>query len=210
MVDGLDKLRQPGQARGLFLETNALRGPRCRIIYTVPISIYQQLAFGEAEEECPSHLLPNIKLYEKGDPDRKYRRGYATMREIVDKRVHSIGLERKDLFTPGTLDLIIKNSGGVLRWLIELIKDASNLVWARGLDKVNRQVAREAITTQARKLSGRLDLELTAELREVRKHNRLTGGDKTGELLQSRLIVPYFNGDLWYDAHPLVWEVLEE
>ena len=23
-------------------------------------------------------------------------------------------------------------------------------------------------------------------------------------------LVPYFNGDLWYDAHPLVWEVLEE
>ncbi len=54
VVDGLEKLRQPGQAQRLFLETNALRGPRCRIIYTVPLSIYNDLAFGEAEEECPS------------------------------------------------------------------------------------------------------------------------------------------------------------
>ncbi len=210
VVDGLDKLRQPGQARRIFLETNALRGPRCRIVYTVPISIYSDLTFGEAEEECPSYLLPNVKLYEKSDCEKKYRRGYATMREIVDKRVRSIGLESRDLFTPATLDLIIGKSGGVLRWLIELIKDASNLAWAQDLDKVGVKVAREAITTHARKLSGRLDLKLIAELREVREHKRLTGGDKTGALLQSRLLVPYFNGDIWYDAHPLVWEVLDE
>jgi hypothetical protein len=210
VVDGLDKLRQPGQAKGLFLETNALRGPRCRIVYTVPMSIYQDLTFGEAEEDCPSYLLPNVKLYEKDDPKKKYRRGYATMREIVDKRVHSIGLESRDLFTPGTLNRIIEKSGGVLRWLIELIKDSSNLAYVRDLDKINRQLANEAITTHTRKLSGRLNTELRDELRKVRESKQLTGSDKTGELLQSRLIVPFFNGDVWYDAHPLVWEVLEE
>ena len=180
------------------------------MICTVPLSIYNDLGFGEAEEECPSYLLPNVKLYEKEAPEKKYRRGYDTMREIVRKRLRSIDLESRDLFTAGTLNMIIEKSGGVLRWLIELIKDASNLAWADGLDKVNRQAARRAITTQARKLTGRLDMQLIDELRKVRENKRLSGGPKTGELLQSRLIVPYFNGDVWYDAHPIVWETLEE
>lgn len=210
VVDGLDKLSQPGQARKMFLESRALLGPRCRLVYTVPISIYKDISFGEAEQECSSYLLPNVKLYEKGDRTKKYRRGYEMLREVVRLRLRSADLEIQDVLTSSALDLLIVKSGGVLRWLVELVKDASNLAYQRELDKINLEIAREAVTHHRRKLSGRLDTQLLKDLDEVRQSHRLPGGPRAGELLQSRFIAPYYNGEAWYDVHPIIWEVFDE
>ncbi len=210
VVDGLDKLRRPDQARLIFLDSNALNGPLCRIIYTVPMLIYLDLAFGEAEEGCFSHLLPNVKLYEKDSDQKRYHRGYATMREVAAKRLGSIDLEPKDLFTAGTLDFLIGKSGGILRWFLELVNDASNVAFSGGLDRVNRDAARQAVVHRARKLALRLDRKRIQELREIRKTKLPMASDRVAALLQSRMVVTYFNGGPWFDVHPLLWEVVAE
>ncbi len=209
VVDGLDKLRRLDQARHIFLDSNALLGPVCRIIYTVPMLIYLDLAFGEADEGCSSHLLPNVKLYHKNS-DRKYPRGYETMREVATKRLHSVDLEAADLFTPGTLDFLIEKSGGIMRWFIEMVKNASNAAYSRGLDKIDRKAARQAVNIRKRKLAIRLDMERREELRTIRRNKLPTTSDGVAELLQGRMVVIYFNGSPWFDAHPLLWEEIAE
>lgn len=209
VVDGLDKLRRPDQAKLIFLDSDALTGPVCRVIYTVPMLIYLDLAFGEAEEGYQSYLLPNVKLYDK-ESDRKYRQGYDTMREVATKRLNSIELEANDLFTPGTLDFLIAKSGGIMRWFIEMVKDACNSAYIQGLDKVNRDAARQAVNLRVRKLAFRLDMESRDELRSIREHKIPTASSKVAELLQSRMVVTYFNGEPWFDAHPLLWEALKK
>lgn len=209
VVDGLDKLRRPEQAKLIFLDSDALIGPVCRIVYTVPMLIYLDLAFGEAEEGCLSYLLPNVKLYEKSSGNR-YGHGYDTMREVAAKRLHSIDLEADDLFTRNTLDFLIAKSGGIMRWFIEMVKDACNAAYIQGLDKVYRDAARQAVKLQVRRLAFRLNMERKDELRKIRKNKIPTASNKVAELLQSRMVVTYFNGEPWFDAHPLLWEALEE
>ncbi len=121
VVDGLDKLQRLEQAKLMFLESRALRAPICRVIYTVPMLIFNSLLFGQAEEECKSYLLPNVKLYEKTSDTQRYETGYETMREIVIKRLKSLTLSHDDIFEVDVLDLLIQKSGGVVRWLIGLI-----------------------------------------------------------------------------------------
>jgi hypothetical protein len=209
VVDGLDKLRDLDQARLIFLDSNALAGPLCRIIYTVPMLIYLDLRFGEAEEGFASHLLPNVKLYERAS-EKKYRRGYQTMHEVAARRLQSIDLGAGDLFTPKTLDFLIEKSGGILRWFVELVNDASSVASSRGLDKVNLDAARQAVVHRTRKLALRLDLERIQELRQIRKNKIPTASERVAELLQSRMVVTYFNGSPWFDVHPLLWEAVSE
>jgi len=75
IVDGLDKLQSIEQAELIFLESRALSGPVCRIIYTVPMLIFNSPKFAQVEEESKSYLLPNVKLYEKTKANKKYERG---------------------------------------------------------------------------------------------------------------------------------------
>ena len=209
VVDGLDKLQRSSQAELIFLESRALRGPKCRIIYTVPMLIFTAPAFGEAEDECKSYFLPNIKVYEK-KTERKYRPGYQMLTEVVARRLGGLGIEPGGLFAPVALDLLIKKSGGLMRWFIELVQEACTHAQIRGDDKVTKAAARQAIEDRAAKLALRLNVEWIEELKKIRASNWPSGTKGSRELLQSRLAVAYRNRETWFDAHPLVWERLEE
>ncbi len=209
VVDGLDKLQRPEQARLIFLESRALRGPICRILYTVPMSIYTSLSFSQAEEDCKSYLLPNVKLYEKTS-GRRYKKGYDTLHDVVAKRLHGLGVETRELFAPKVLDLLIQKSGGVMRWFIALVQDACTQAQIRGVERVHRADARQAIEDRAAQLAFRLTEQRVAELKKIRAGKWPAGGGETSDLLQSLLVVAYRNRKTWFDAHPLIWESLEE
>ncbi len=208
VVDGLDKLQRWEQARLIFLESRALNGPMCRIIYTVPMLIANSLMFGQVEEESKSYVLPNVKLYERSADDQPYEPGYAMMREVVGKRLQTLSLTPDDIFEPDVLALMIGKSGGVMRWLIELVADASKASEREGLDKISRAAAQKAIDDYAARLAKRLTRETTEELRNVRQTKRPENTQVSNELIHGLLIVAYRNRRVWYDVHPLIWDDL--
>ncbi len=209
VVDGLDKLQDYQQAKLIFLDSRALVGPVCRMIYTVPMLIYTAPAFGQAEEEATSHFLPNVKLFEKTSPAR-YEPGYEALREVVARRLRPLDLRAADLFEPPALDLLIGKSGGIMRWFVRLVHNACVRARIRGLDKVDVSVATWAVDDFAARLGQRLTTEQVAALRQVRRNKRPAGGPEAGELLHSLLVVAYRNKRTWFDVHPLIWEELEE
>jgi len=208
VVDGLDKLQRSEQAKLIFLESRALTGPVCHIIYTVPMLIFNSLEFGQSEEECKSYLLPNVKLYEKTSDQQTYERGYEAMRKVVSKRLQSLGLQSDDIFEPDVLDLLILKSGGVMRQLISLVQGACTAAELMELDKVNSDAAQKAIDNRASQLARRLTTAMIKELRDVRKEKRPSGTPESSELLHGLLIVAYRNRTTWFDAHPLIWDEL--
>ncbi len=210
VVDGLDKLQRLEQARLIFLESSVLTGPICRVIYTVPMLIATSLAFGQVEEESQSYVLPNIKLYEKNKDAQRYEPGYAMMREVVRRRLRALTLALDDIFEPDVLDLLILKSGGIMRWLIGLVADASKAAEHAGLDQLNRTAAQQAIANRAARLASRLTRETVDELRQVRAEKLPANTQASSELLHGLLIVAYRNRTTWYDAHPLIWEDLQE
>ena len=113
VVDGLDKLQRKEQADLIFLKSRALSGPACRIIYTAPMLIFNSPEFAQVEDTNKSYLLPNIKLYEKGSDSTVYEKGYAFMREVVEKRLMSLKCKPGDVFEQNVLDRLILKSGGI-------------------------------------------------------------------------------------------------
>lgn len=209
VVDGLDKLRRPEQAELIFVESRALRGPVCRIIYTVPMLLFNSPTFRAAQEGCKAYFLPNVKLYEKISDHQRYERGYKTLREVVTKRLQSLNLSLEEVFEPEGLDLLIYKSGGLMRWFIELIQDACKIAQLRGLDRVEHHAVQKAIDDFAFQLTGSLPMNMIKELQQVRREKRPSGSPESQELLQGLLIVAYRDGGItWFDAHPLIWEVL--
>lgn len=207
VVDGLDKIQKEELARLIFLESSALNGPICRIIYTVPISIYMNPAFKQTTEGNLSYLFPNVRTYHKSG--RKYGRGCELLEQVVARRLRSIGLEVGEIFPPKALTFLIRKSGGVMRWLIDLVREASTFARIDGFDKITLQAARKAVEDHVREHTARLTMVDIEELNQIRKTKRLIGSDRTADLLQGLFVVAYFNGDTWFDAHPLLWEVLE-
>ena len=211
VVDGLDKLPRFEQAKLVFLDSRALLGPVCRIIYTVPMSIYASPLFRQVEEECHSYLLPNIKLYEKEAEQQRYESGYQVLQEVVTKRLQMTNLQLREVFDSEALEgWLIPKSGGVLREFIGLVHDAIRAAKIMNLEKVNLAAAQKAVQDRAAKLTLRLTTTSVEELREVRKEKRPSGTPASTELLHGLFIVAYQNHRTWFDAHPLLWEELSE
>ncbi len=211
VVDGLDKLPRFEQAKLVFLDSRALLGPVCRIIYTVPMSIYTSPLFRQVEEGCPSYLLPNIKLYEKEAEQQQYDPGYQILREVVTRRLQSANLQLQEVFGPAALDAwLIPKSGGVLREFIGLAHDAIREAKNMNLDTVNPEAAQKAVEKRVAKLTLRLTTTSVDELHKVRREKRPSGTPASTELLHGLFIVAYQNHQTWFDAHPLLWEELSE
>ena len=209
VVDGLDKLPRFKQAESIFLDSRALSGPVCRILYTVPMSIYTRPLFRQVEEGCHSFLLPNVKLHEKGAEQQRYEPGYRTLREVARKRLAAENLDLDEVFDPKALDeWLIPKSGGVLRDFVGLVHDAARAARIMGMEKIGVAAARRAVRDRVGTLTMRLTTTGTEELRKVRGTKQVSGSEESLELLHGLFIVAYRNDQTWYDAHPLLWEAL--
>ncbi len=207
VVDGLDKLPRLEQARFIFLESRALMGPICRIIYTVPMLIFNDPQFAQVEEECRGYFCSNIKLYDKYS-EEPYAKGYDYLREVVVRRLNSLGLQSDQVFETDALDLLIRKSGGIMRWFIEMVQDASKMAERMELDLITGAAAERTVENRAATLSGRLTREMVHELAQVRRDKRPSSSPESLKLLHGLLIVTYRNRSTWFDAHPLIWDEL--
>lgn len=212
VVDGLDKLPRPEQANLIFLESQALKGPICNLIYTVPICIFHSLGFDLLAEDCQSYFVPNIRLFDRTSTKSNYvsyQNGYDTLTQVVENRLREISLSSSDLFEDDVLGLFIRNSGGILRTFIGLIQDACAQAEILRIEKIDQVAAQKTIENRAVRVSGPLSRDQIEELKEVHTTKTHSGTPIGQDLLDKRYIVAYRDGgDLWYDAHPLTWDKL--
>ena len=223
VIDGLDKISpslsmrinpqnppELDQAGMIFLNSRALLGPKCNIIYTIPLFLYQDPLIDEIEAECKIFSLPNIKTYDPKNEKKLYEKGWEELQEIVRKRLNLLGyLSIEEIFYTDALDILIKKSGGILRWFIELIYSASLEADNMDIEKINLEAAMRAVDEKTRTITARLPLNLLKELQETRETKLPSGSLESKELLHARLIVAYGNGSTWFDAHPITWEAIK-
>lgn len=212
VVDGLDKLQDQSQTEEFFFKTNILRVPFCRLIYVVPLYIFKDHRFGQLAAYSRSFPFPNIKLYEKNDNEQMDVQGYQFMREVVRKRLKSLGVDPDELFESWSLDKLIFKSGGIMRWFITLVRDAGKYAERMKLETIDDQAAARAISDfEVRNASRLLDNESLLELSIVRRTHYPTGNEISNQLLHALLIVAYPDrgAGTWFDAHPITWEALE-
>jgi hypothetical protein len=219
MIDSVERLTGVGEeAKKVFdsvenlfgSHRDKLRFATLSVIYSVPpyISAVAQAGVSNLVISLP---LPHV--FEKpapGDHGADHEQG---VHRVIDVVAHRFPAWRQ-LFAEPHLRRLIRNTGGDLRELFLLLREALNLVDS---DDDDQFPISEATIAQAEKLRRNQfgiipasDLAWLRRVVETHDHGlpSLAELGTLARLLDGKLIFQYRNGDNWYDVHPLLWSQL--
>ena len=115
----------------------------------------------------------------------------------------------EDVIAPEALDLLVAMSGGVMRQLIVLMREAILEAETRSQRRIDLLSARKAVYSEQRKFSlplGRTEFE---ELQGFLESLRRSGTEVGDNLILNLYILSYVNDSVWYDLHPIVRMILQ-
>jgi energy-coupling factor transporter ATP-binding protein EcfA2 len=211
IVEDLDKL-DISVAKDLFLyHKNTLTELNIHIIYTFPIFLHYSHDFSEIEQSFDhNEFLYMIKVHNK---DYTYHPiGIELIKKIISERSDS-----DNLFIDGSLEYLIKQSGGALRNLFEMILNASLKSRGRKIDKIDMESAKFAyikLRSGFERTISRKHVDTLKRIYEDPNKNpfiddtNLDVNDNLKELLKSLAVIEY-NGERWCDLNPAVVDILD-
>jgi hypothetical protein len=203
VVDGLDRVEY-SQARAIFAESKILTMPNCKMIYVVPAQLYHSPKMSLTRQHFHKEvMLPNIKLHAQNSKD-PFEPGYEVMRKITQERLEEAELDYTTLFEPGVLDRLIKNSGGLLREFIRLVREAGLNASIDNAAAISETHAHDAIAEIRRHYMAGLSEESVRELEFLERSGLPSGNEVSNNLLQNLYILTQSNDDLWYEIHPVL------
>ncbi len=207
IVEDLDKVNTE-IGRKVFCEhAPQLTQFNCHIIYTCPIF----LVFSPDGAVLDSYfnektVIPMIKLTTEA--------GEKALENVVYRRIE------KELFEHGVVEELIKKSGGSLRDIFYILKEAAILGRAKGkidiqtLTAGSRKVRNTLKATLSESGEGDWKIipkDLFAKLKEIAEGQKDPDQDKElMQLLYTRCVLQYNGNDIWYDVHPLIREILKD
>lgn len=198
IIDNMDRY-EPKLIDGLLVQSaDRFKALRCHIIVTPPIDLVLRPESQSLESVFHSETMPTIKLRERGsdywkisDPGRACLRAALARRIDVDRLIPSVADQ----------DRLIAASGGAIRELLEMAQDAT--LQANGETITSADVDR-VLERRRQRYRDRIDANGWWEaLAKIAKTNRLSKDDACLEVLFQRLAFQY-NGEHWYDVHPLI------
>jgi len=201
IVDGLDKLPLD-RARSILAESPMLSKLNCWAVYTAPIALRSEFSqLGRFFYILP---FPIVKLYERGRREERYEPGYEVMRSVVRRRLEGLGLDPEDVISREALDLLIAMSGGVMRDLILLMREASVNAKRGGKPSIQLEEARKAVYFRRRQFAMGLRKPEYDELENFLNTGRPTEAEVFDRLVGNLYILIYLDEEPWYDIHPNV------
>jgi hypothetical protein len=219
MIDSVERLNGVGEeAKKVFDSVENLFGSHrdklkfatLSVIYSVPPYIS---AVAQAGGSSLVISLPLPHVFEKpvpGGHGADHKEGVDRVIDVVARRYPAW----QQFFPEPLLRRLIRNTGGDLRELFLLMREALNLVDS---DDDDQFPIPEATIAQAEKLRRNQfgiipdsDLQWLRRVVETHEHGlpSLAELGTLARLLDGKLIFQYRNGDNWYDVHPLLWPQL--
>lgn len=219
VIDDLDKL-DLSLVESIYLNNiKALFSPRFRIVFTIPVSASQEpkvMGALASEGIVRPSLFPVAKFYSKQDSHKPQAEPIAKNLNVflamLEKRIPA------DYIAPETARQMVLKSGGVMRELVrigrecctecmvqmELEPERTDLV-------INDEVLTIALRNLRNDFSRQIGTNLFLVLVQVYQTLNKKGADKDAfaELLHGLMVLEYENGDLWYDVHPIVVDLLQ-
>ncbi len=206
IVDGLDKMYDLKQVCDLFCQgANALMEPRCRVVYSVPLSIYHTDDFQQVRMAFDrTFSLPNVKAEERdGTPCRE---GQAALMEMLDNRL------MPGLLAPEAVERLVALCGGLPKELIGLAREtalrARRVCGEGGPAEVEdvEQAARQVRNTYRSALTS----EQYSELWRLYSGGPFVNSPVARSLLHNLSLLEYNGDGAWWSIHPIVRPLLEE
>jgi len=207
ILDSLDRIFDREQAETLFVQrATEMTSFACQLVVTMPIS----LAYSESVQQLGTTyanrptIVPMTKLRTRPVARERHEPGFEKFRQIVDKRLRQIGVDRQTVFAGDeVLTALIEVTGGqpteLMSYLQELIVQGQLPVTLADVERLTRVrsrdyrwfVAEDWEVVESFERNGHY--EPTEKTRGVLKR-----------LLDGRAILQYLNDDEWYDLNPVV------
>ena len=222
IVDGLDR-KEYSIALEMF-SSSLLTDLQCHIIYAIPIALRYSPSFKQPMESFTRCLdLSNIAVFKCDAAARPTtdidKLGRHILKEVIDKRLATLGDAYANLFEPQAMDLLCEKSGGVLRELVRLARMASEVALNKKASKIDRSIAEEAVREEHQTYT--IEDYHFPELETVHRTGKLSSNEfdspKHGrivicnELLHYKLVFGYKDQKYgrWFDVNPMLWADLE-
>lgn len=202
VFEGLDKI-DLGQGKDIFIDrSQTISGFRASAIFLMPIGLRYTPQFSTVTQYFKHYSLSNIKLHtSKNQP---YPEGRAKLHELIAQRIDPF------LFAGNALDEAITASGGLIRTLIALIRDAAVNAVVRESEKIESVDVRSAIASLRGDFIAMLETRHYPILKARYEDKNLDSDQETQELLESLALLEYDNDTFWCDVHPIVLPVVLE
>lgn len=168
-------------ARALFFDhATTLNSMACHVIYTFPISLCYSNEFRARVREYSNHfLLPNVHLYHRDDTP--HPEGREVLKSVVTRRIS------EDLFDRAALNLMVELSGGLMRDLTRLVRDAALQALTDGKPIITPDVVQWVAAGIANEYRRVLLPEHYDALREARKTKQIIPHETVRQLLLENL-----------------------
>lgn len=218
VVDELEKYDVPVDRVGpvyrqmanlFFNSSDILKLPNCHTVYTVPPYLTFIHSGVGSKYDQRLHVLPSIKLRSRRPEHHPHPPGLAALRALLAERIELERLFGEDC--DASVDRLIAASGGNLRDLFSLARDTIQAALRLGLPVGMREVER---AIQRHAAHRPLLMESFELLRDVERSGDLTRIDADrqsgfAQAMDQHLLLCYWNGEFWYDTHPLIEPQLE-
>ena len=126
------------------------------------------------------------------------------MRDVVERRCKTAGIELSAAFSEDSLELFIGKSGGLLRQMLKILRGASKQAGLEGCGRVELDLAVAACDVERKEFEITMTAQRREELEFIAEHGEPRGGQVSHELLLWNYAVPYTNGELWFAPNPLI------
>jgi ABC-type transporter Mla maintaining outer membrane lipid asymmetry ATPase subunit MlaF len=215
VIDDLDKLDLKVVLPIYRDNVKALFSPNFRIVFTIPVSATQDPAIvGSLNSEgvVRPQLFSVAKFYTREtchDPAAvPIESLVALFQEMIEKRfpryILSAAMARK----------MVLLSGGVMRELVRLGRECCTecMVQLEITPDVPVQIDDAILATAVRNLRNDFARQIGADydlLVQVYQSLDVVAGETFIKMLHGLIVLEYENGDLWFDVHPIVLDLLK-
>lgn len=204
LIPDMDKISLTN-AKELFTKLlHVLTRIQCFMVYTFPLLMKFEPEFVNIHNHFNGvYYLPNFTVFDPvGNPDENSQK---KMKEIITKRMPS------KLIYDEAVDMIVDLSGGVVFDLIKLVRQCCIVSLMEKIKFIDDEIVNEAaerIRRVYKAVYSEKDLELLLKIRQSKKFNNT---DQEKKLFNQFSLTEYGTGEnIWYDANPLLFPLLEE
>jgi hypothetical protein len=197
IFDSLDRLHTELAFDLFHTNGRSLRELDCHFVYVIPISLCYQpqaplLPFDDIIQ------MPMIPIRDRGDQPNEAN--IALLRKLLEHRF----VPDEIMVDPQqTLRDLILSSGGHLRDLVRVFRQACSDALAEPGNKINQRVAQRAINTLCETYHRAVVADDYAALIETHKNKAAENNERTQRLMFSTVVLAYDdNGVTWQDVHP--------
>ncbi|RZN15668.1 MAG: hypothetical protein EF812_01685 [Methanosarcinales archaeon] len=207
IIDGIDNSPLDIGKNLYYGFGQVLSKPDCAIIYTIPISVVYSSEFTVIQQSFDKTvILPNITVTNRDGSQNED--GISIFSNLSERRM------RPDLIGEDALRYAIRMSAGITREFIRTIKDSCVEAIVRGGDRIICDDVRRAVADRKNDFKRILSKKTQyVALKAVHKTKSIYIDDENIRaeipgLLHNLSIVEY-NGNIWWDVHPVVLSILE-